>query len=179
VAVCCRLFPLAVIVTVDVAGGVPLVFFEVPPPQAAINPTETTANTSGITCRRRLRKPARQTAAAIAVIGAVIGKSGFMGRREADDAATEIVSCVVTAAPEGVTCDGLKLQFAPDGRPEQLKLTAESKPPIGVTVSVVVPCPPESTVNELAAELSVNPPAQFGRLKEAIRVAQRFAPVVG
>jgi len=49
---------------------------------------------------------------------------------------------------EGVTLVGLKLQVAPLGRPEQLKVTVELKPLNGVTVSVVVPLCPAWIVSE-------------------------------
>lgn len=50
-----------------------------------------------------------------------------------------MVNCVETALPAGVTCAGLKLHDTPDGSPEHAKLTAELKPFVGVTVTVVVP----------------------------------------
>lgn len=121
----------------------------------------------------RLRQPITQKAAAIAATG----KNGFGILRDADCAPAETVSCVVTADPEGVTCGGLKAQVAPEGSPEQVKLTVELNSPAGVTVSVTVPCPPEFTVSELAEELSVKPP-QAGKLNDAILVDQ-VLPVVG
>jgi hypothetical protein len=154
---------------------------DVPPPQPIVNPKPMKIVVKNINrARPCLRRPTRQKAAAVPVIGKVIGQNGFGGRSEVEeDVPTEIVSCVVTADPEGVTCDGLKLQVAPEGKPEQLKLTAELKLPCGVTVSVVEPWPPELTVSELAAELSVKPPAQLGKLKEAIRVAHRLLALAG
>ena len=45
---------------------------------------------------------------------------------------------VLTAAPAGVTVDGLKLHDRPDGSPEQAKLIVLLKPLAGVTVTVAV-----------------------------------------
>lgn len=59
-----------------------------------------------------------------------------------------MVSFVVAAAPEGVTVDGLNEHEAPVGSPEQAKLTEELKPFCGVTVKVVVTCPPDWTVSD-------------------------------
>jgi hypothetical protein len=123
----------AATVTVEVVGvGLP----PVPPPQADIVPMPMrTAASIGMSGLRDLRQPIMQKAAAIAVTG----KNGFGIRREADCTPTETVSWVVMAPPEVVTCGGLKVQVAPVGRPEQLKLTVELNPPCGVTVSVTVP----------------------------------------
>ena len=44
----------------------------------------------------------------------------------------------MTAALDGVTVDGENEQLSPDGRPEQLKLTAWLNPFCGVTVRVKV-----------------------------------------
>jgi hypothetical protein len=94
-----------------------------------------TAASIGMSGLRALRHPIKQKAAAITATG----KSGLGIRREADCVPTENVSVVVTAVPEGVTWAGLNPQVVPAGRPEQLKLTAESNPPCGVMVSVTVP----------------------------------------
>jgi hypothetical protein len=48
------------------------------------------------------------------------------------------VSVVVAAVPAGVTVAGEKLQDAPEGRPEQLNVTAELKPLAGVIDIAVV-----------------------------------------
>jgi hypothetical protein len=66
-----------------------------------------------------------------------------------------MVSSVVAAAPEGVTVDGAKEHVAPAGNPEHAKLTGESNPFSGVTISITVPWPPESTVSEAAEAPSV------------------------
>ena len=49
-----------------------------------------------------------------------------------------IVSTVLTGPPAGVTLGGAKLQLAPVGNPEQLKLTGCTNPASGVTVMVMV-----------------------------------------
>jgi hypothetical protein len=69
-------------------------------------------------------------------------------RKAEDCALEEIVSCVVAAAPEGVTVAGLKEQAVPTGSPEQAKLTIVLNPYCGVTVRVTVPCPPDWMVSE-------------------------------
>jgi hypothetical protein len=69
---------------------------------------------------------------------------------------TAIVSCAVAAAPEGVTAAGLNEHVAFAGSPEQAKLTAELNPFCGVTVMVVDPCAPESTVNDVGEAANVN-----------------------
>jgi hypothetical protein len=49
-----------------------------------------------------------------------------------------MVNVVCDALPLGVTVAGLKLQLAPAGSPEQVKLTCWLKPPAGVTLMAVV-----------------------------------------
>lgn len=58
-----------------------------------------------------------------------------------------MVSCELTALPDGVTVAGLKEQVTPEGKPEQAKLTVELKPFCGVAVTIDVPLPPASTVS--------------------------------
>jgi hypothetical protein len=53
---------------------------------------------------------------------------------------------VRVVGPPVVTVVGLKLQVAPVGRPEQLKLTVPVKPVPGVTVIVLVPLCPAITL---------------------------------
>lgn len=49
---------------------------------------------------------------------------------------------VVDVVPGGVTVAGEKLHVATEGKPEQLKETAEVNPPVGVmTMLVVTLCP--------------------------------------
>jgi hypothetical protein len=60
----------------------------------------------------------------------------------------EMVSWVDTAPPEGVTVAWSKEQVAPAGSPEHARITGESNPLSGVTVTESVPSPPELTVSE-------------------------------
>ncbi len=64
-----------------------------------------------------------------------------------------IVSWEVTGAPFGVTVAGEKLQLTSEGSPEQAKVTAWLKPPIGVSVSVAVPDCPCLMVKDVALTL--------------------------
>jgi hypothetical protein len=57
-----------------------------------------------------------------------------------------IVRVALTGAAFGVTDAGEKLQLAPAGNPEQVKLTALAKPFSGVMVTVVVAVAPAVTV---------------------------------
>jgi hypothetical protein len=69
-----------------------------------------------------------------------------------------IVRLVVTAAlVVGVTVAGLNVQLAPDGSPEQAKLTSELNPSEGVTVSVTVPWPPGCIVSDDGDAVRENP----------------------
>jgi hypothetical protein len=62
----------------------------------------------------------------------------------------------MTAALDGVTVDGENEQLSPDGRPEQLKLTAWLNPFCGVTVRVKVADLPEPMVALAGEDASVN-----------------------
>ena len=66
-----------------------------------------------------------------------------------------MVSCELTALPDGVTVAGLKEQVSPAGKPEQAKLTGELNPISGVTISVTTPLPPASTVSVFGDALNV------------------------
>jgi hypothetical protein len=70
-------------------------------------------------------------------------------RRSAIDVGAVIVSVVVAIAPDedGVTVDGEKLHDAPEGSPEQLKVTMPENPFCGVTRTAVVPACPALTVS--------------------------------
>ena len=68
----------------------------------------------------------------------------------------EIVSVVVTPLPAGVTVAGLNVHDAPDGKPEQAKLTGELKPFCGNTITFTLPWPPELMVKEICEVASVN-----------------------
>ncbi len=56
------------------------------------------------------------------------------------------VNVVARAVPSGVTLGGLKLQFAPAGKPEHASPTGSLNPFLGVTVIVKVPEAPFATV---------------------------------
>ena len=62
----------------------------------------------------------------------------------------------VTAALDGVTVDGENVQVSPEGRPEQVKLTAWLNPFSGVTDSVIVVDWPELMVTLVGDDASVN-----------------------
>jgi hypothetical protein len=59
-----------------------------------------------------------------------------------------MVSWVVAAPPEGVTVAWSKEHVAQVGSAEHSRITGESNPFTGVTVSVTVPWPPELTESE-------------------------------
>jgi hypothetical protein len=92
----------------------------------------------------------RQPNANIANIGDRSAKNscclGQVGTVDAVFAVVVTVRVLVTGAPLGVTETGLKLQAASEGRPLHVKLTAELKPFIGVTVNVAVPLCPATTM---------------------------------
>ena len=68
-----------------------------------------------------------------------------------------MVSVVLTAVPPlGVSVAGEKAQVAWVGRPEQLKLICWLNPPVGVTVSTVVPLAPCVTVKVEGLKPRVN-----------------------
>jgi hypothetical protein len=109
------------------------------------NPIAPTTISGRIWASRRLFQPILHTRAA----SALIGRSGPAWRRKAAiDAEVVTVSVVDAAPPEGVTVCGKKLHVAPEGRPEQLKETAESNPFSGVTEIEVVPLCPAVMVND-------------------------------
>ena len=72
----------------------------------------------------------------------------------ADGAVTVSVE-VAGAAPTGVTVAGEKLQVAPVGRPEQLKVVAEAKPFAGATERVAVPVCPGAMVSDAGETVMV------------------------
>ena len=61
------------------------------------------------------------------------------------------VRVVEAATPEGLTVAGEKMQAAPEGKPEQLNVTAAWKPLTGATATVAVPLCPAMTVSEAGA----------------------------
>jgi hypothetical protein len=120
-----------------------------PPPQAVSIPATANviASSSIIHTLRRLPSQRKPTASA----SGAAGKSGREFHRS-DPAAVlaERVSWVVTApVPEGVTVAGLNVQLTPGCKPVQAKLTVESNPFCGVTVSVTMPWLPEAIVSEV------------------------------
>ena len=65
-----------------------------------------------------------------------------------------IVIVVVAVVPVGASADGENAQDAPEGNPEQLKLTVALNPPRAVSVMVSVPLDPAVTLREgLAAAI--------------------------
>jgi hypothetical protein len=111
-----------------------------------------TASSSQWCQPRRLLQPNRQTV----IASAVNGRNGREPGCKAEDCALlEIVSWVVAGEPEGVTVAGLKAHVAPVGSPEHAKLTVESNPFPGVTVSVTVPCSVAVPVSEVGEAVSV------------------------
>jgi hypothetical protein len=151
VAVCCSDPDVAVTVTVDVTAVDPPPPPDGPPPEdplphavrmlRVIRPTAKSAKSCR---RRRFLRPMQQKAAA----NSASGNNGLDWRcRAAADAGAVTVS-VVDVVPGGVTVAGEKLHDAPAGRPEQANETAESKPPTGVTETVIVPLLPAFKFND-------------------------------
>lgn len=103
------------------------------------------ASITGTSNPRRRRNPNHPNDSATAVNGS---PSFVPDRIAADCMGAVIANVVVAAPPEGVTVAGLNTHTAPDGKPEQAKLTAALNPFCGVTVSIVVPAPPELIVND-------------------------------
>ena len=132
VAVCCRVPEVAVTVIVEVTGWVmppplpPEPEPELPPPQPMSRPSPIvqTARIDRV-CRRRIFLKPRQNRTAASAVG---NRGCRLLRRAAVVVEVAIVSVVGADAPEGLTVAGEKLHEAPEGRPEQLKETAELKP---------------------------------------------------
>jgi len=64
------------------------------------------------------------------------------------DAVKVSVELALPFAAGVTTEDGLKLAVTPDGRPDAVRLVAELKPPVLVTVTVLVPVAPCCTDTE-------------------------------
>jgi hypothetical protein len=93
----------------------------------------------------------------VAKVSPDIGKNGPRFGLDSAEALAVKVSCVVAAAPAaGVTVVGLNVQVTPAGCPEQAKLTAELKPFCGVTVKVVLACPPDEALSDVGEAPNVN-----------------------
>jgi hypothetical protein len=93
-----------------------------------------------------------------------------------------MVNTVEAAPPVQVTLTvaGLNEQAAPDGSPEQAKLTVELTPNSGVSVRLTVPVPPErivSAVGEAESEKKGVLAAKTYRLTGAVAVAPPLVPV--
>jgi hypothetical protein len=138
--------PVTVIVEVV---GVPVLLLDdevalpLPPPQAT-KPASMTSNRMGrqqASLRCDLMRLQGTTSASPATQTHGVGK-GAWGNLEpgikncAEVVAVATVRVVVPAEPFGVTFGGAKLQVAPEGNPEQAKVTAWLKPFVGVTVRV-------------------------------------------
>ena len=103
---------------------------------------------TSINCtRRRFLKPMKQSAIASV---APPGNSGleFWRRALTDDGAETVSVEVAAVVPDGVTVAGEKLQDAPEGNPEQLKVVAEAKPFCGATEIMAVPLCPGAMVSD-------------------------------
>jgi len=74
--------------------------------------------------------PMKQSTAASVVGGNFPGKPGreFWFRMLAEAVALTVRDVVTAAVPDAVTLAGEKLQDAPEGNPEQLKVVAELNP---------------------------------------------------
>jgi hypothetical protein len=144
VVVCESVVPdVAVTVTVDVTGceppppPPPPVEEPAPPPQLVSRPRLATLTASSrSTCKhRRFFQPKQHSATA----RAEPGSNGRDSRWSVAELAIVFTVSVVDVVPGGITVNGEKLHEAPEGKPEQLKETAESNPFVGVTVAEIVP----------------------------------------
>jgi hypothetical protein len=150
VAVCCSDPAVAVTVTVDVTGGGGAGDALLPHPLSTQKVSMPAASITSIWMRRDFFRPIQQRAAA--TITPSDGNSGLeLWGSALALADTETVSAVVAAAPEGVTVAGENPHDAPACNPEQAKETAALKPFCGVTVTVVEPFCPETTVKAVGA----------------------------
>jgi hypothetical protein len=148
VVVCVSEPAVAVMVMVEVCGCVFLP--ELPHPVATADAASRHRKTKSIPLREpRLRKRRNPKMTAAGRTSAhVLPPNRKRGVNAEDWAAVAIVNVVLAALPLGVTVEGLKLQVAPVGSPEQAKLTCWLNPPAGVTVTVVVADWPAVTVPE-------------------------------
>jgi hypothetical protein len=167
----------AVIVTVEVPDGVPvlpppLVEPELPPhpanpriatltkQQEASSPNRNAGFASSASNRTNSIDRATNKRRTVATgKGAKYHRCSRVGEITALPADVAIVIVVVEAlAPLGVTVAGLKLHEAPVGRPEQVKLTCWLNPPLGVTPTVLVAELPAATFALIGAAASVKLP---------------------
>jgi hypothetical protein len=124
-----------------------------PHPFTSPTPARLTASSASSGQFLRFLQPSQHSAIATAVSG----HTGIPRRCNAALADAVVTVSTVEVVPGGVTVAGKKLQVAPAGNPEHANETAESNPPAGETVIVVVPLLPPFTVNELGAAATVNP----------------------
>jgi hypothetical protein len=136
--------PVTVIVEVVGVDVLPVDEGGVPPLWQATMLASMTSNRMGrqqASLRCDLMRLQGTTSARAATQAQGVGK-GTWGNLEpgikncAEVVAVATVRVVVPAAPFGVTLDGEKLHVAPEGNPEQAKVTAWLKPLVGVTVRV-------------------------------------------
>jgi hypothetical protein len=146
VAVCAIDPEVAVTVTVETTGGGVEFDDELHPLKTAKLAPMKASNAKYRKARRRFHARRHVPKARV-----VAGRKGVgLDCEAAEVVPAAMVSVVGTAAlVVGVTVEGLKVQLAPDGSPEQAKLTVELKPSTGVTVSVTVPWPPDCTVSDV------------------------------
>jgi hypothetical protein len=153
-----------VIVTVEVPAGVPVLppLEELEPPPHPANPRTATASTQteasspnrnprfhpSVSNRTNSIDSAITESRTVATGKGVTGhrclRAGKIIALPADVAIVIVVA--EEPVPLGVTVAGLKLQEAPVGRPEQVKLTCWLNPPLGVTLMVLVAELPAATV---------------------------------
>jgi hypothetical protein len=168
----------AVIVTVEVPAGVPVL----PPPDeepelpphpvklrtaiasTATEPIRPNRNV-GVALRlaswnRHRTARASKHRTALTNVGSGGHRYSREGKNKAALAVVVIVSVVDAAEPLGVTVAGLNEQAADCGNPEHAKLVAAEKPPDGVTVTVVVAELPAATVALAGLAASVKSPEE-------------------
>ena len=101
---------------------------------------------------------------------------------EAPEVLVIVIVDVVLPFDGGVTELGEKEAETPAGRPEAVRATAELKPFVLVTVTVLLPAWPGFSVSEAGEadteKSGVATPPQPGNLKEATRLLQLNVPVV-
>jgi hypothetical protein len=126
--VCCVDPDVAITLTVEV---VLFRLAEPPHPESRVAPR----NAAAITTSRNRRlcrhlNPMKQSTAASVVAGKLPGKPGreFSCRTLAEAGVLTVRDVVTAIVPDGVTLAGEKLQDAPEGNPEQLKVVIELNP---------------------------------------------------
>jgi hypothetical protein len=137
-----------------VSGGWVVPPLSPPPPHEVNTPIVATAYTS----RRLTRVGATTSNSAPSNIAIAIPAGGvhttIVLEPPAFGAVVEIVNVVETAAPLGVSVAGAKAHAVVAGNPEQVKLTAELKPPLGVSVRIAVTFCPAGTVTDVGRDVA-------------------------